>query len=112
MFRANASTSVYYRRGSWAIQIPVTIGRSQFEDTGGDGSLIRYESRDYLITPSDLVIDGIQVEPASGDQIIEGALDNGLLFEVLSIPGEGFWRWSDQFRTTYRVHAKFASAIP
>lgn len=109
-FRKHAAQSITYKRGSSAVRVPATIGRSTFEDAGGDQSLVRYESRDYLIDVQDLKLDGILTEPQAGDQIVEGVdASDGFTYEVMTVPGEGVWRYADQYRLAFRIHTKFVS---
>jgi hypothetical protein len=84
--RAHASTEVVYTR-----------------------VITQVESRDYIVAVEDLVLDGEAIEPAPGDQIIEGDLDDGVKYEVMAIGGEGCWRWANHLRTAYRIHTKQAA---
>ena len=63
---------------------------------------MRYESRDFLITASDLVLTGTLVLPERGDEII----DDCFVYEVMAPANEPEWRYSDSFRNTLRIHTK------
>ena len=45
--------------------------------------------------------DEMEFDPEPGDLI----LADGRLYEVMNLGGEA-WRWSDPFRTAYRIHTK------
>jgi hypothetical protein len=107
--RAHASTEVVYTRVSASATVPATIGRSTFQLDDGTGVITQVESRDYIVAVEDLVLDGEAIEPAPGDQIIEGDLDDGVKYEVMAIGGEGCWRWANHLRTAYRIHTKQAA---
>ena len=100
--RAHASHPARYGRGDSIIRLPVSSGRSQFEVDEGGGILIEIESHDFLITPSDLRIDGVATEPLAGDRIEDG----GVVYEVMPFGNEPAWRWADIYRQRYRVHSK------
>jgi hypothetical protein len=110
--KKHASTRVYYKRAAAAVQLSATIGRSEFDGTDTDGHLLRFQSRDYLVDAQDLVIDDVPTEPKPGDQIIEGDLDNGFVYEVMPVGEEGCWRWADSFRIKYRIHTKYVGTQP
>lgn len=97
---------VEYARGSDTVTLYATVGRTIYEETDESGTIIRSESRDYLIRAADLELDGTLVEPAPGDKITE----ESRVYEVFSIGSEPCWRWSDSTNSiTYRVHAKRVS---
>ena len=96
---AHCSSQVTYRRGDVHLLVNATFGRTQYEVTDDYGLRVGAEVTDFLIAADELVSLG---EPQSGDQIVA----DGVVFEVMSLAGQGHWRWSDQYRTTMRVHAK------
>lgn len=100
------STKVTYRRDKDSVDVQATIGRTVFEQADTQGTLIRTEVRDYLIDASDLVLDGKPITPSAGDRIEEFVGNQKFVNEVMSIGGEPPWRYSDPYRTTYRIHTK------
>ena len=88
---------VYLRRGGERLTVNATLGRTLFRAENEYGITIRVESRDFLVSASELVND-----PERGDQIIF----NGTVFEVLAPNSEPVWRWSGSFHTTRRIHTK------
>ena len=92
-----ASEVVYKRLGGDALSVKAVVGRTIFRSTDVDGIWTRVETRDFLVTNSQLGF-----EPQVGDEI--EFLGN--TYEVLAPSGEPCWRWSDAFHTAYRIHAK------
>ena len=104
--RAHASQEVTYQRGVDSATLLATIGRTVFELQDAKGFIQKTESRDYLITTSDLVLDDQAVLPQRGDKIIETVGDQTFTYEVLAPGKEPVWRYSDPYRTQLRIHTK------
>jgi len=104
--RKSMAREVVYSRGPASVTVPATIGRTEFEQTDQHGVVHRIESRDYLITAEDLVLDGQLATPQAGDQVREtdGAVTR--VYAVLAPGDEPPWRWSDPYRVALRVHTK------
>jgi hypothetical protein len=96
------STLVTYKRGTASAEVPATIGKTLFRIEDEYGRVVRYESRDFLITAEKLVLNGTVVLPERGDEII----DDGFVYEVMAPANEPEWRYSDAFRKTLRIHTK------
>ena len=96
------SSPVIYRRGEDSAELSATIGKTVFRIEDEYGRVVHYESRDYLISTSDLVLDGTTILPESGDEIIE----DGHVYEVMAPANEPEWRYSDTHRRTLRIHTK------
>ena len=99
--RKYLTVPVIYRRGEY-LEPPATIGRTVFKVSDDYGRFQYIESRDYLITAADLVLDGVITLPEKGDEIVE----NGQIYEVLAPNGEPEWRYSDSSRQCLRIHTK------
>lgn len=97
---------VVYQRGTDTVEAPATIGETVFEIDDGGGALLRIESRDYLIRAADLVLAGAPALPRRGDRIRETEGAQVFVYEVASPGDEPFWRWSDPYRKTLRLHTK------
>jgi hypothetical protein len=93
---------ITYRRGDYIAKVPATIGKTLFRIEDEYGRVVRYESRDFLITASELILDENVVLPERGDEII----DEGFIYEVMAPANEPEWRYSDSFRNTLRIHSK------
>ena len=97
---------VVYQRGADTVEVPATIGATVFQIDDGAGSLLRIESRDYLIRAVDLVLGGNAILPKRGDRIREASGTQVIVYEVVGPGDEPCWRWSDAYRQTLRIHTK------
>ena len=93
----HASVDIEYRHGDLLFKIVAWFGRTKVETTDESGIRILSHVTDFLIRSKDLPI-----TPALGDEIVT----NDLRYEVLELPGDGCWCWSDPFQTTYRIHVR------
>ena len=100
------SRSVTYQRGEVAVEVPASIGRTTFEIDDGYGLIQKFESRDFLILATDLVLDGSQTLPERGDRIQETEGAKTFTYEVLAPGKEPPWRYSDPYWKTLRIHTK------
>lgn len=107
--KTHLTSPVTYSRGSASVSVQATIGRTTFETDRQDGVHIDEQARDYVVTVDDLVLDGVPVEPRSGDHIVEDAAP-ALTYEVMAPEGvEQAWRYSDSHRLAYRIHTKLVA---
>lgn len=99
---------VTYRRGAQTIaELRVSVGQSKFDlETSTAGVYDPIESRDYIVTASDLVLNSVQIEPARGDQIEE---EDGTIYEMLPTQNAPPFRYCDPGRTALRIHTKLLS---
>jgi len=104
--KASLAHTVTYRRGDQSVDVPATVGRTEFEAVDASGSLERVESRDFLILAADLVLGGAAVLPEPGDRIEETQDAVTCVYEVMAPAREPCWRWSDPYRRTLRIHTK------
>ena len=96
--KKHLSSLVIYRRGGGgeaSFTVSATIGKTIFRIEDNYGRIVHYESRDYLISSADLVINGTVVQPEKGDEII----DDGFIYEVMAPANEPEWRYSDSLET-------------
>ncbi|NLX60657.1 MAG: hypothetical protein GXY74_16400 [Phycisphaerae bacterium] len=98
--------TVTYCRGQAEVSCPATVGRTTFEVEDSTGVVERFESRDFIITAADLVLDGVVALPERGDRIRETVGEATLVYEVVSPGQEPCWRWSDPYRLALRIHTK------
>jgi hypothetical protein len=114
------SSPVTYTSMASVIQIPAvgteiewsaTVGRTQFEQVDtATGAVLRTESRDYIGTAADLIVDGRVVEPLVGDFIVQTVGGVRATYEVMSFGAEPAFRYEDSDRLTVRVHTKRVNA--
>jgi len=105
--RKYLTVPVIYRRGDLSAELPATIGKTVFKVSDDYGRFQYIESRDYLISAAELVLDGITVLPEKGDEIVE----NGQIYEVMAPNSEPEWRYSDSSRQCLRIHTKLTGEI-
>jgi hypothetical protein len=100
--KTHLSVPVIYRRGSNSVEVSATIGKTVFKVADDYGHYQHIESRDYLISTDDLVLNSTRIQPEPGDEIIE----NGFIYEVMAPNNEPEWSYSDSFRQSLRIHTK------
>jgi hypothetical protein len=93
----HCTSAVIYRRPPDDRSLLATYGRTDVEVTDESGMTITTGVWDFLILAGDLGL-----VPRPGDQIVT----DGRTYEVMRLGGDGCWRWSDPYRTTYRIHTK------
>lgn len=100
-------TKVTIRRDAGETEcVPALRGSSAFETIDAAGAVVTIRSRDFLIAAEDYDFGDGPVEPARGDVVVEAQDDGDHEFELLDLPGQPSWRWSDAFRVRYRLHTK------
>jgi hypothetical protein len=97
---AHCSSQVTYRREATELVVNATFGRTEYEVEDEYGIRVAAQVTDFLILAEEL--SPTFGEPKAGDRIVA----DGRLYEVMALSGQGFWRWSDPYRTTYRIHTK------
>lgn len=109
-FRSHLSSAVTYTRGVNSISgLLATVGRTQFETTDDNGVVEAWESRDFIVSKSDMVLSSTAIEPARGDRITQTLNGATCVFEVMAPAGQPVWRWSDSRRYRMRIHTKLVS---
>jgi hypothetical protein len=107
----HASQRVIYQRDDLSVELPATIGKSEYEQDDGEGVITRAQVRDFLINTKDLLGSVIRTWPRRGDRILETDGDNTFVYELMSIGSEPPWRYSDPFRVKLRIHTKLVDTI-
>jgi len=105
MRKTHLSRTVTYIRGDHQLQVAAMIGSTIFEIDDQYGAVERFESRDFLISAADLILDGEVTQPRPGDQIKE-MQGRTFVYEVMSPGKEPCWRYSDSYRQMLRIHTK------
>jgi hypothetical protein len=110
--KSSAGASVVYQRGTNSGTVVATVGKSMFQTADANGLVENWESRDYLLTTSDLPFG----EPRRGDKIVEVQNGISVTYEVTSPRGVPLFHYGDAFRSTVRVHtvatAESSSVMP
>lgn len=108
----HASEEVHYLRGDSAVAVRAVVGRSEFEHADAEGHVTRLQPKDFLILAAELLVDDVPAEPAPGDRVVQGGLEDGHVYEVMDLPGVPCWSWSDPLHAKYRIHTKFVGRMP
>ena len=90
-------SATYVCRDGGSFNITPTLGRTLFRAENEYGITVRTESRDFIVSLSELPVD-----PVRGDLI----LYDGRKYEVLAPNGEPVWRWSGSQHLVRRIHTK------
>jgi len=109
--RAHLSRTVTYRRGASTVEILATVGATRFEADDGSGIVVEMEARDYLIASADLVLDGEQVQPERGDEIVEERDGASYVYEVMDLGAEKHFVTCDPDGRTLRIHTKHVETV-
>ena len=107
VLKQHASSPVTYRRPpadeedeTVELEIAATLGKTEYEKLDQYGLPVGATATDFLVSAADFA--GTFDEPQAGDRIV----CDGAVYEVLELPGQGCWRWSDGFGNTMRIHTK------
>lgn len=106
--KQHAAREVVYRRGTSSCTLKATVGGGRLLKLtdGYGGTKMVWTSREYIIDPIDLVLDGVTVRPQSGDTIEETVNGTPATFEVLTPGGnEDFYKMGAFYRSM-RIHTK------
>jgi hypothetical protein len=99
--QSSAGGAAVYIRANFRIPISVVLGQTVFEEANGDqDSFSETKSIDFLINPAELKLGNDLLEPQRGDRIEYG----GESFDLLSGMNGQTWKWSNGWKTFYRVH--------
>jgi len=100
---------IVYQRDTASVEVLATVGKTIFRVDTGYGRIERLESRDYLITVADLILDGQVTLPEPGDQVRETEDSTSFVYEVMAPGNEPAYRYSDPYRKTLRIHTKLVA---
>ena len=115
-FRQSGSIDATYCRGLRRFATLVVKGRSDRIILDGEVGGVSAHELDFLLAEEDARFgvfgDGVE-EPIAGDRILEhdAASDATRTWEVMPIPGEPCWRWSDDYYKRRRIHVKLVSEV-
>ncbi len=107
--KLHASKPVLYSRtgtGSGTVIVSAMIGRTEWEQTDDLGTVLRTESRDFIIKAKDLVLSGVVVTPKDDDEIREDIGQQVFVYQVMAPGAEPPWRHADFHRHQLRIHTK------
>lgn len=110
--KSHGSETVTYRRGANSVSIAASVGRPDMtlgpEFGGGH---LRMNTKEFVITAADLVINGVAVSPATGDMIdvAEGEATNR--YRVGPDGGLPEFENADAFGIMLRIRGTFQGAV-
>ncbi len=107
--KSSIGTTVTYKRGVHSVELAATFGRTEFELIAGDNSSSVIHTHDFIVSPSDLVIDGSVTEPRTGDTVTWTVDGEDRVYRVLDRPGLKAFSY-DSLRKTLRIHTLFVTA--
>ena len=107
----HVSSNVLYRRGSLTVPVQAGKGRTTFELTDTSGILVAIESRDFLISTANLLLDEMPILPGVGDRIIETIGDKLHAYEVSNFGSEQSYRFCDPYRHKLRIHTRYLGVV-
>ena len=99
------SEAITYKRSSSTVTVMGTPGKTDYDVADESGLRVGSQVTDFLIIAADLILGGTATTPQHGDQIIF----SGSVYEVLNLPGDGCWRYSDPYKIALRIHTKQVS---
>lgn len=102
----HCTRDVTYVRGSDAVVVKATVGRTQYETDDGHTVRIAFTDRDFLVLAAELVLAGTPITPQPGDRVRELRDGQVLVWEVID------WRYSDPYRQSCRLTTKFLTTEP
>jgi len=102
----HAGLAVVYRRGLNSVAVIATAALHRYEVVDTEGFGITALSRDYLVRAADLVISGAEIEPRSGDTIMETIRGVSQTFEVMAIGQMKEFEPVDTDGTMLKIHTK------
>lgn len=103
---AAGSPTVTYRRGNESIvDLPATMAGTQHGDLGDGDVQVTARDQDWLVLQSDLLIGGVFITPATGDEIDwTDSQSVAHTFRVSLRGGDRCFRHTDQTRQLLRVY--------
>ena len=102
----NAAVTVQYRRGEQTVSVAAIPGQTATEVADTEGINVCSQVQDWLIAYTDLAYQGQQWEPKQTDQVVY----DGMVFDVIEVPGDGTWRFTDMYSRMMRIHTQFGGA--
>ena len=87
------------------VEILASIGQTEYETANDFGAIERWESRDFVVTRSDL-----PRLPEPGDIIVESQGDRVATYEVSAPRGHAVWSAADSYGRVISIHSALVGA--
>lgn len=94
--------TVRYARGIPNVDVTAVLGQTPVGFDLGGGVLQTWQTQDFFLTKSTLLLSGHQAYPEVGDEITY----SGTTFRVCNATDGRCYRYTDPYRRTMRVHTK------
>lgn len=107
-----AGEEMVYTQGSNYFKATFIPTESTYSVDDGTGVLMEFESKDFLVLAEDFQFDGQQVVPQRGDTITRTFCGQKHVYEVLRMPNDQVYKFSDSYNQRLRIHTKLGSVIP
>jgi len=108
--RIRKAVSITYVRGEDSSDpLSATVGKTDWPMGGTSNVQMAFETRDYLIAASDLVVNSAVVLPQRDDKVRETVGEKVYTYRVLDNDGIPPYRFSDVDKTALRIHTKLFS---
>lgn len=101
--RLHTGESILYKQDGIEFVTKAVFGKTDIDVVSEEEFRIVSCANDFIVSAADMCFNGLPIWPKQGD-VIETQVSG--LFEVLYLPAEGCWRYSDPFGTMYRIHTK------
>lgn len=110
---ATATTVTISRGGTTSGPIKVGRGRSVTQFVSAGDAFTDDEAReDFIVWPSDYDLGEGATEPADGDHITVDDGTTTVVYEITPLPPERGYRYTDRFRTAWRIHTVIVEEQP
>jgi len=87
-------------------------GSTRMETSNENGDIVQSKVTDWLIAAAKLLVNGLQVDPEEGDQIVfVNAIGRKETYLVLPIGGDKCFRPSDPYGNTLRIHTRLVGVV-
>lgn len=103
--RTSLAEEVVYQRSSQTLTLLATQAATQTENDDGR-VIIQSRSIDWIIEAADLILNGIQEQPKSGDRIHVARGGGTRIFEAMDLGSERHFRFHGRDYLSLRIHTK------
>lgn len=108
--KAHLSRTALYIRGGRELLVNVTLGKSDVELVDEYGVRVKSTTVDFIIAKDELLFIEGKDSPTPGDTIRLAHPDAVITYEVMALPGQDCWRYSDIDNQILRVHTRWLKA--
>lgn len=96
--------AIVYAVGLQTVSLNAVFGRSEYQIDMGMEVRVLHTDRDFLVSRSELILNGSSIEPVPGHRVTDVA--TGEVFETMPLGPDPCWKPCDQFGEMIRIHTK------